>query len=134
GVVIGLWRALRRTGGALAALVAALCSVGPGMAGASTWGANFVFPYTYAATLGMMFLVIALAAFLYEHAGLAIAALVAASWCKVEYAAGAALIVIVLLIAPRLRSQYALAFLGAMAATFVIVALHFWHTRYVREN
>ena len=133
-IVIGLWLALRRTAGVLAAFVAALCFVALSMAGASTWGANFVFPYTYAATLGMMFLVIALAAFLYERAGLAIAALVAASWCKVEYAAGAALIVIVLLIARRLRSQYALAFFGAMVATFALAAFYFRHTRWLGEN
>jgi hypothetical protein len=133
-IVIALWLALRRTAGVLAAFVAALCFVALSLAGASTWGANFVFPYSYAATLGMMFLVIALAAFLYERAGVALAALAAASWCKVEYAAGAALIVIVLLVARRLRMQYALAFFGAMAATFAIAAFYFRHTRWLSEN
>src|SRR5207253_11286613 len=88
-IAAGLWLALKRAASELAAFVATLFFIALSFTGASTWGANFVFPYAYGATLGVMFLVAALAAFVFQRDVLAVAALVAASWCKVEYAAGA---------------------------------------------
>jgi hypothetical protein len=130
----GLWLTLRRAAGELAAFVATLFFIALSFTGASTWGANFVFPYAYGATLGMMFLVAALTAFVFERDLLAIAALVAASWCKVEYAAGAMLIVVVLLLARRLRVRAAVMFFAAMALTFAVAAVFFRDSHWIREN
>jgi hypothetical protein len=130
----GLWLALKRAASQLAAFVATLFFVALSFTGASTWGANFVFPYAYGATLGMMFLVAALAAFVFQRDLLAIAALIAASWCKVEYAAGAVLIIVVLLLARRLRFRAAVIFLVAMASTFALAAVFFRDTRWLGEN
>lgn len=116
-----LWLSLRKTAGFAAALFFLALS----FTGASTWGANFVFPYAYAATFGMLFLIAALAAFVWQRNGIAVVLLVAASWCKVEYAAGAALIVVVLVIARRLRLVEAAAYAIAMAITAVAAVAYF---------
>ncbi len=79
-----LWLAVRSTAG----LVTALLFLSLSFTGASTWGANFIFPYSYAATLGIALLLGALVAFLRGRHSTAIALLVAASWMKVEYAIG----------------------------------------------
>jgi hypothetical protein len=105
-----LWIALRGSAGFAAALLFAALS----FTGASTWGANFVFPYAYAATIGMLFLVAALAAFVRQRVPIAIVALVAASWCKIEYAAAAMLIIAVLVMGRRLRIGPAVAYAIAM--------------------
>lgn len=123
-----LWAALRKTAGFAAALLFLSLS----FTGASTWGANFVFPYAYAATIGIGFFIGALAAFVARRNAIAIALLVAASWCKVEYAAGAALIIVVLAIARRIRIADAIAFAVAMAITSAIAVAYFGAP--LREN
>jgi hypothetical protein len=122
-IVVCLWLSLRRN--AIAATAAALFFVALSMCGASTWGANFIFPYTYAATLGMMFIVAALAAVLNGRAPLALIALFLASWCKVEYAAGVALIVIVLAITKRVSLRQLAIFAGAWLLSLAFVVRMF---------
>ena len=122
-IAMGLWLSLRRN--AIAATVAALFFVALSMCGASTWGANFIFPYSYAATLGMMFLVIALAAVLNGPVPIALAALFLASWCKVEYAAGVALIVVVLAITRRVSLRQLAVFAGAWLLSLAFVVWMF---------
>ena len=114
-----LWFSLRRN--AIAAAVATLFFVALSMCGASTWGANFIFPYSYAATLGMMFLMIALAAVVNECIGIALPALFLASWCKVEYAVAVALIVIVLAITKRVSLAQTAFFAAAWLASLGFV-------------
>ena len=111
-----LWLAIPRWGG----FAAAMLFVALSLAGASTWGANFIFPYAYAATIGIAFLLAALVSFLRGRQPLAIAFLVAASWCKLEYAIGAGFIVVVLAVARRIRVAHVVAYAGAMLATIAI--------------
>src|SRR5262249_31900735 len=111
-IAASLWIALRRN--AMAATVAALLFVAVSMCAGSMW--NFIFPYSYAATLGMMFLTIALAAAVNERPAIALAALFLASWCKVEYAAGVALIVVVLAITRRVSWRQLAVFAAAWIA------------------
>ncbi|HKS24548.1 MAG TPA: hypothetical protein VJZ76_17235 [Thermoanaerobaculia bacterium] len=118
-VAVCLWLSLRRN--AIAATAAALFFVALSMCGASTWGANFIFPYSYAATLGMMLIVVALAAVLNGRVPIALVALFLATWCKVEYAAGVALIVVVLTITRRLSLRQIAVFAGAWLASFAFV-------------
>lgn len=116
-----LWLSLRD----LAGFVAALLFVALSCCGASTWGANFVFPYAYAATIGMTFLVGALASFVRLKNAIAIALLVGASWCKVEYAAAAALIVVVLTVARRVRFEEAVAYAVTLAVSALAAFAYF---------
>ncbi len=120
-IALLLWVALQRIAGFAAAALFVTLS----LAGASTWGANFVFPYAYAATIGMLFFVGALAGFVKERHGVAIALLVAASWCKIEYAFGAALVVAVLTIARRLRIPMAIGYVLAMVTSAAIAVAYF---------
>jgi hypothetical protein len=113
GIALLLYIALRGTAGFAAALLFLSLS----FTGASTWGANFVFPYAYAATIGMLFFIGALAALLREQSAVAVACLVAASWCKIEYAAGSVLVIAILIVARRLRWFDAGTYLGAMAVS-----------------
>ena len=130
-VVASLWMALRKP---LPAFAATLSFVAICFCGASTWGANFIFPYSYGATIGMALLCIALAAFVHARNAAAIAALVLASWCKVEYAVAALVIVVILTIARRITMKQVMAYCGAMAMTFAAVALYFRDTNWWSEN
>jgi hypothetical protein len=130
-IAASLWIALRRP---LPAFAATLCFVAMCFCGASTWGANFIFPYSYGATIGMTLLCIALAAFVHARHAVAIGALVLASWCKVEYAVAALVIVIILTIARRITWRLLAAYCGAMIATIAAVAFYFRDTRWWSEN
>jgi hypothetical protein len=122
-VAAALWISLRRN--TIAAFAATLFFVALSMCGASTWGANFIFPYSYAATIGMMFLTIALAAVLNERVPIALAALLLASWCKVEYAIAVVLIVAVLAIAKRASLKQIGMFVAAWLASLAFVTWYF---------
>jgi hypothetical protein len=126
-----LWMALRRP---LPAFAATLSFVAMCFCGASTWGANFIFPYSYGATIGMTLLCIALAAFVHARNAIAIGALVLASWCKLEYAVAALVIVVVLTIARRITWRQLAAYAGAMIATIGAVAFYFRDTHWWSEN
>jgi hypothetical protein len=130
-IAASLWIALRRP---LPAFAATLTFAATCFCGASTWGANFIFPYSYGATIGMTLLCIALAAFVHARHAIALAALVVASWCKVEYAVAALLIVIILTIARRITSRQVAAYCGAMIATIAVVAFYFRDTHWWSEN
>jgi hypothetical protein len=121
GVASLLWVGLRGTAGFAAALLFLSLS----LTGASTWGANFIFPYAYAATIGMLFLVGALAALLRERNAVAVACLVAASWCKIEYAAGVSLVIAILIVARRIRWRDVAVYAGAMAVTALVAVAYF---------
>ena len=116
-VAAGLWLALRKAAGETAAFAATLMFAALSFCGASTWGANFIFPYAYASTLGMALMIGALAAFLHARNAPALALLVAASWCKVEYAAAAIVIVTIATIARRIALRQVAVFAAAAAIT-----------------
>jgi hypothetical protein len=130
-IVASLWVALRKP---LPAFAASLSFVAICFCGASTWGANFLFPYSYGATIGMAFLCIALAAFVHARNAMAIGALVLASWCKVEYAVAAFVIVVVLAIARRVIARQLVAYGAAMALSFAAVAFYFRDTNWWSDN
>jgi hypothetical protein len=102
----------RKLAGPLAASVVALLFVAINLSG-------FIFPYTYAATIGMAFLLAAYACVVYERPWLAVVFAVLASWCKVEYAVAA---LIVMLVVPRLAATV----VALNAALFAVAA---WHWR-----
>lgn len=129
-----LYLSARRVAGAIGAFAATLLFVSLCLTNASTWGVTWIFPYSYAATFGMTLLLVALAALLYERPAIAMAALVLASWCKLELAIAAMLIVAGLTITRRLALRYALVWLGAMAATLALIAIYFRDTAWLRGN
>ncbi len=126
-VAAGLWLALRRAAGEIAAFAATLMFVALSFCGASTWGANFIFPYAYASTIGMALLIAALVTMLGGRNAVALACLIAASWCKVEYAVAAAVIVAVLALARRITPRQ----LGGFAVAAGVTVAYFAS---VREN
>jgi hypothetical protein len=128
-IAASLWIALRRP---LPAFAATLSFVAACFCGGPLW--NFIFPYSYAATIGMTLLCVALAAFVRARPAIAIGALVAASWCKVEYAVAALLIVIILTIARRVTLRQVAAYGIAMIATAAAVAFYFRDTHWWSEN
>jgi hypothetical protein len=130
-IAASLWIALRRP---LPAFAATLTFAATCFCGASTWGANFIFPYSYGATIGMTLLCIALAAFVHARRAIAIGALVVASWCKVEYAVAALVIVVVLTIARRITWRQLAAYCVAMIATIAFVAFYFRDAHWWSEN
>jgi len=130
-IAASLWVALRKPLPAFAATLsfAAIC-----FCGASTWGANFLFPYSYGATFGMALLCVALAAFVHARNAVAIAALGLASWCKVEYAVAALVIVVILAVARRITLRQIAAYGAGMGLSIAAVAFYFRDTHWWSEN
>ena len=126
-----LWAVGRRTAGPIAGFVAALFFVALSFCGASTWGANFLFPYSYAATIGMALMMAALTLCIFERPAWAAVALFAASWCKVEYAIAAVIILAILAVARRMTVRAIAAFVVAEAITIGVALVYFPQ---LREN
>jgi len=91
----------RVTGGRTTAFSAALLFAACSIAGRSTWGTNYLFPYSHAATLGTLFFaafVAFLCDFLFGRRAVgslvvALAFALAASWTKAEYAVFTAIVI-----------------------------------------
>jgi hypothetical protein len=130
-IAASLWIALRRPAPAFAAV---LSFAAISFCGASTWGANFLFPYSYGATFGMALLCIALAAFVHARSAIAIAALLFASWCKVEYAIAALVIVVVLAVARRITMRQVAAYCVEMMFSIAAAAFYFRDTNWLTGN
>lgn len=130
-IAVALWVVGRRTAGAIAGFVASLLFIALSFCGASTWGANFLFPYSYGATIGMALLMVSLALFIYDRPAGAMVALFAASWCKVEYAMAAVIVLAVLGVARRISVRLMAAFVFAEAVAVSAAWLLFPH---LREN
>jgi hypothetical protein len=130
-IAYALWMIGRRTAGLLGGFAAALFFIALSFCGASTWGANFLFPYSYGATIGMAFLVISLAFFLYQRPSFALIALFAASWCKVEYAVAAVVVIAILAAARRITIRHMLSFIVAEGIAVAAALLYFPN---IREN
>ena len=108
----------RRAAGNVAAFAACAMFVAMNVAGATTWGANWIFPYSFAATIGMCALLALLAAIQMRHVPLAVLAALVASWCKVEYAIAVVVIVAVSRLPLRALVIAAIASVGAVAVIF----------------
>jgi hypothetical protein len=109
GIAFLLWFFLRNVAGLAAALLFAGCY----LCGASTFGANYVFPYSYAATLGMLFF-LAFGALLYRYlfaasrralAGALLCGL-AAACSRIEFAAVVLVIVLFVAVVHRLHAAW----------------------------
>jgi len=124
-IAAALWVVGRRTAGIIAGFVASLFFVALSFCGASTWGANFLFPYSYAATIGMALLMISLAFFVCERPALALCALFGASWCKVEYAVAAMVILLLLGIGRRISIRAIAVFAVGEAIAIAAALLYF---------
>jgi hypothetical protein len=129
-----IYLAARKVAGKTGAFGATLLFIALNMTNASTWGVTWIFPYSYAATFGMTLLLIAVASLLYERPAIAMAALVLASWCKIELAFAAAVIVIGLTLTRRLAVRYAAAFGASMAVIFGALAFYFRDTQWLTGN
>ena len=130
-IAAALWMIGRRTAGLLGGFTASLLFIALSFCGASTWGANFLFPYSYGATIGMALLVVSLALFVFERPALALVALFAASWCKVEYAVAAVVVIVILAAARRITIRQVTSFVVANVVASAAALLYFPH---LREN
>jgi hypothetical protein len=128
-IVTSLWIALRRP---LPAFAAVLSFVAASFCGGPVW--NFIFPYSYGATIGMALVCLALAAFIHERNAIALGALVLASWCKVEYAVAALLIVAVLAVARRITVRQVAAYVAAMILSTITAVFYFRDTNWLTTN
>jgi len=122
-VVCGRW------GAAGAASLFAACSI----AGRSTWGTNYMFPYAHAATLGMLFFVAfaaCLAAYLFaDRRSIWIAAAlgfaIAASWTKIEYAVFTVVVLAFAAIVHRIERGWVGTYVIGMAVTAGVAIAYF---------
>jgi hypothetical protein len=130
-IAAALWLIGRRTAGTIAAFVAAMFFVSLSFCGATTWGANFLFPYSYGATIGMALIVASLALFIYDRSSLALVPLFFATWSKVEYAMAAAVIIVALAVIRRISL---LQIAGFVAAEAVAAGLALWYFPNIRDN
>ena len=130
-IAAALWMIGRRTAGTIAGFVAAIFFVSLSFCGATTWGANFLFPYSYGATIGIAMIVVSLALFVYERPQLALMPLFFATWCKVEYAMAAVVIIAALAVIRRISL---LQIAGFVAAEVVAAALALWYFPNIRDN
>ncbi|HJT17069.1 MAG TPA: hypothetical protein VJ853_06770, partial [Thermoanaerobaculia bacterium] len=128
-IAAALWMIGRRTAGTIAGFVAALFFVSLSFCGASTWGANFLFPYSYGATIGIALIVVSLALFVYDRPALGLLPLFFATWCKVEYAIAAAVIIAALAIARRLSLRPIAIFAAAEIVAAAAAVAYFPHIR-----
>ncbi|HKO58800.1 MAG TPA: hypothetical protein VJ276_23235 [Thermoanaerobaculia bacterium] len=126
-IALALYSFLRGVAGLAAALLFVACY----LCGASTFGANYVFPYSYAATFGMLFF-IAFGALLHaclfrgrQRLLLVLALLcgLAAAWSRIELAAAVLIIVLFAAIVHRVHAAWVL--IAAMAVAIAAAILFF---------
>jgi len=114
----------------VAALTATATFAACSIAGQSTWGTNYIFPYAHAATLAMLFFVAMAAALVMRSMPLAVLFAVAATWTKVEYAA---FTIIVLLVA-RIGWRWLLSYFALNAVVFAFVSFVFRDCDWLHGN
>jgi hypothetical protein len=91
-----LWLIVRPLAGPYAASAALLIFFSFSMCGVRGWGNNYFFPYAHAATLAMLFFLWAAASIVRGRHNLAAVLLLAASWTKIEYAAFAVALLVLI--------------------------------------
>jgi hypothetical protein len=126
----GLYWVVRTTSGWPAAAAILLAFVSLHLAGTSTWGANFIFPYAHAATFGMTFFLLhaaALAQHLFRTRSAAsgwVAAIfgVISASTKIEYIPAVGLVVLTAAAFYRFSWRYVLAMGAGGAGLFGLIA------------
>ena len=123
----------RTSAGPITGAIAALLFIALSFTGASTWGANYIFPYAYAATIGMAFSLLFLHSLLRylfvapQRKWLALAILFAtlATWSKIEYAllVGATLVFATLYY--RLPLRALLTYAALIVCTMIVFSASF---------
>ncbi|HEY0592222.1 MAG TPA: hypothetical protein VGF40_10680 [Thermoanaerobaculia bacterium] len=141
-----LYLLIRATSGWAPAAAIAMLFVALHLAGTSTWGANFVFPYAHAAIFGMTFFLL-FAASIGRY--LFVRASAASAWCavafgvlsasaKIEYVLAVALVVAVAVVVYRFPLRFLVAMAVAGAAVFAAAAFAFGGAppghRWLRDN
>lgn len=122
-----LWTGARNLAGPVAAAMTGLLFFSFNMAGPNGWGNNYFHPYAHAATLGMLFFLAAVAAFLavdrFRYAApLGTLCCLLAAWTKIEYIAFATLLMIAVVAVRRVRWAWLAAFLAIGAVSAIVVA------------
>jgi len=100
-----------------AGFAAALLFVSCSMAGASTFGCNYIFPYAHAATIGMLFVLGTCAFALARKPVPAVLLAIAAAWTKIDFIIIGAAILLAAWIARRLSWRALAAYIGGLAIT-----------------
>jgi hypothetical protein len=123
----------RVTGGRTTAFAAAVLFAACSIAGRSTWGTNYLFPYSHAATLATLFFAVFVAFlcdFLFGRRAVgslvvALAFALAASWTKAEYAVFTAIVIVVAFAAHQLRVAWLAAYVAVAMASVGAVSFAF---------
>ena len=121
---------VRRVGSDLAAVTAAATFAACSVAGQSTWGTNYIFPYAHAATIAMLLFLGMLAALVAERFPLAVTLAVAASWTKVEFA----LFALIVLVVARIRWRWLATYFALQGIVFAFVSFVFRDADWLRGN
>lgn len=128
-----IYVATRIWGGRAAAASAVALFLGWSLAGVSTWGCNFIFPYAHAATIGMTATMVALASFAWHFSGtrsaasgtVATIALLFAAWSKLEFTLLAVAMIVAGAAIYRFRARYVISFALAGLVSFSAAAFFF---------
>jgi hypothetical protein len=123
-------RVSNRVAATAAAATFAACSI----AGQSTWGSNYIFPYAHAATIAMLLFLGFLAAIVLRNEPLAVALAVAASWTKIEYALFTAVVLIVAIAVRHVRARAFAELVALHAVAFGFVSFVFRDADWLHGN
>lgn len=128
-----LYATARRLSGRAPALAVALAFVLMNLCASIGWGTRWMFPYAFAATFGMMFLLAMFTAAAFERPRLAVAFALLAAWCKIECVVIAAVVLAALAYTGRLRARYAVSF-GALYLVTVAAMVAIFGAGPLRQN
>jgi hypothetical protein len=126
--LMALFALARRVAGTLGAGAAGLLFVSLNFAGASTWGANYIFPFAYAATVGMLFCLLSIffllrARPLLRHEAAAVGFALLACWSKLEYALAMAAVFAAAVALRRLSTGGSILSLSIFASAGAVILL-----------
>jgi len=119
-----------RAANEIAAVTAAATFAACSIAGQSTWGTNYIFPYAHAATLAMLFFIGMVLALLARSLPLAVLLAVAATWTKVEYAA----FTLVVLVVARIGWRWLVSYFALNGIAFAVVSFIFRDCDWLHGN
>lgn len=137
---------LRQLSGSVAAIAAVMLFLTLNMVGGTTWGSNFVFPYSHDTTFGMTFFLLALlflARYLFERPGplraaAAMTFAVLAASTKLEYSVAVVAMILVAVIVYRFSWRWAAAAAVVGLALIGLLSLLFRDPRpghhWIRDN
>jgi Dolichyl-phosphate-mannose-protein mannosyltransferase len=120
-----LYVLVRRTTNWTAAFGATLLFIACSVAGASTYGANYIFPYAHAATLAMLFYLGCVAALQARWFGAAMLCALLSIGTKIDFIPAIALLLLYALLVQRMPWKWLAAFVIALVASIAGAALFF---------